>query len=47
LVASLPEPSREAIRLTEIEGLTQADAAQRAGLSISGMRSRVPQGGSR
>ena len=44
MIATLPEPYREAIRLTEIEGLTQADAAERAGISLSGMKSRVQRG---
>ncbi|WP_327587875.1 hypothetical protein OHA25_13410 [Nonomuraea sp. NBC_00507] len=37
----LPEPYREAIVLTEYEGLTQAEAAQRARISVPGMKSRV------
>ena len=44
MVASLPEPYREAIVLTELEGLTQAEAAQRVGISLSGMKSRVQRG---
>jgi RNA polymerase sigma-70 factor (ECF subfamily) len=44
LVERLGESYREAIRLTEIEGLTQAQAAKRAGLSLSGMKSRVQRG---
>lgn len=35
---------REALTLTEVEGLTQAEAAQRLGLSVSGMKSRVQRG---
>jgi RNA polymerase sigma-70 factor, ECF subfamily len=41
MIASLPEPYRDALRLTEIDGLTQAEAAERAGVSLSGMKSRV------
>lgn len=41
LVAGLPDPYREAIVLTEYEGLTQAEAARRAGVSAPGMKSRV------
>jgi RNA polymerase sigma-70 factor (ECF subfamily) len=41
LLQQLPAPSREAITLTELEGLTQASAAARLGLSTSGMKSRV------
>ncbi len=43
-VASLPEPYREALRLTELGGLTQREAAARLGLSHSGMKSRVQRG---
>jgi RNA polymerase sigma-70 factor (ECF subfamily) len=41
LLERLPAPYREAIMLTELEGLTQASAAARLGLSTSGMKSRV------
>ena len=41
LLERLPSPYREAITLTELEGLTQASAAERLGLSTSGMKSRV------
>jgi RNA polymerase sigma-70 factor (ECF subfamily) len=44
LLQQLPEPYREAIMLTELEGLTQASAAARLGLSTSGMKSRVQRG---
>jgi len=37
----LPALSREALVLTDIDGLTQAVAATALGLSISGMKSRV------
>jgi RNA polymerase sigma-70 factor, ECF subfamily len=40
----LPESYREALRLTEIEGITQTAAAERLGLSPSGMKSRVQRG---
>jgi RNA polymerase sigma-70 factor, ECF subfamily len=40
----LPEPYREAITLTELEGLSQKEAARRLGLSHSGMKSRVQRG---
>jgi RNA polymerase sigma-70 factor (ECF subfamily) len=43
-VARLPSPYREAIILTELEGLSQKDAAAMLGLSISGMKSRVQRG---
>jgi RNA polymerase sigma-70 factor (ECF subfamily) len=41
LMRNLPDPYAEALLLTEIGGLTQADAASRLGLSVSGMKSRV------
>jgi len=40
-VDRLPEPYREAIRLTELGELTQKAAASRLGISVSGMKSRV------
>jgi RNA polymerase sigma-70 factor (ECF subfamily) len=43
-VARLPSPYREAITLTELEGLTQKDAAEMLGISLSGMKSRVQRG---
>lgn len=41
---ALPAPYREALTLTEIEGLTQREAAERLGLSLSGTKSRVQRG---
>jgi len=43
-VARLPSPYREAVTLTELEGLTQKDAAEMLGISVSGMKSRVQRG---
>lgn len=43
-VAMLPSPYREALTLTELEGLTQKDAAEMLGISVSGMKSRVQRG---
>jgi RNA polymerase sigma-70 factor (ECF subfamily) len=43
-VARLPGVYRHAITLVELEGLTQADAAAIAGISLSGMKSRVQRG---
>jgi RNA polymerase sigma-70 factor (ECF subfamily) len=43
-VARLPSPYREAITLTELEGLTQREAAEMLGISLSGMKSRVQRG---
>lgn len=44
LLRRLPESYRDALTLTEIDGLTQAQAAERLGLSLSGMKSRVQRG---
>jgi RNA polymerase sigma-70 factor, ECF subfamily len=43
-VAALPSPYREALTLTELEGLTQKDAAAMLGLSLPAMKSRVRRG---
>lgn len=44
MIARLAHPYREAIELTELQGVTQVEAARRAGISISGMKSRVQRG---
>jgi RNA polymerase sigma-70 factor (ECF subfamily) len=43
-VTMLPSPYREAITLTEIEGVSQKDAAVMLDISHSGMKSRVQRG---
>jgi RNA polymerase sigma-70 factor (ECF subfamily) len=43
-VARLHSPYREAITLTELQGLTQKEAAEMLGVSLSGMKSRVQRG---
>jgi RNA polymerase sigma-70 factor (ECF subfamily) len=43
-VAMLRSPYREALTLTELEGLTQKQAAEMLGISLSGMKSRVQRG---
>ena len=43
-VAMLPSPYREALILTELQGITQKDAAAMLGISLSGMKSRVQRG---
>ena len=43
-IDNLPGKYRDALLLTEIEGLSQAEAARRLGLSVSGMKSRVQRG---
>ena len=44
MIGRLAEPYRTAIELTSIQGLTQAEAAKQAGISLSGMKSRVQRG---
>jgi RNA polymerase sigma-70 factor (ECF subfamily) len=44
LVDRLPEKHREALVLTEFEGLTQIEAARRLGISVSGAKARVQRG---
>ena len=44
LLAELPPQHREALTLTELGDLSQADAARRLGVSPSGMKSRVQRG---
>jgi RNA polymerase sigma-70 factor, ECF subfamily len=41
MVRSLPEMDRQALVLTEYQGLTQKEMAERLGLSFSGAKSRV------
>jgi len=43
-VAMLRSPYREALTLTELEGLSQKQAAEMLGISHSGMKSRVQRG---
>lgn len=43
-VESMDPHYRDALVMTELEGLTQAEAAERAGISVSGMKSRVQRG---
>lgn len=43
-VALLPSRYREALTLTELEGVTQKEAAEMLGVSLSGMKSRVQRG---
>jgi RNA polymerase sigma-70 factor, ECF subfamily len=47
MVRGLPDDYRRAIELTELEGMTQAAAAERLGLSIPGAKSRVQRGRAR
>jgi RNA polymerase sigma-70 factor (ECF subfamily) len=44
MLRQLQPTYREAVTLTDLEGITQAEAAQRVGVSLSGMKSRVQRG---
>ena len=44
LIDDLPLPYREAIVLSDLQGVRLADAAKAAGVSLSGMKSRVQRG---
>jgi RNA polymerase sigma-70 factor (ECF subfamily) len=43
-IQTLPEPYREALLLSEIRGLPQAEVADRLSISLSGAKSRVQRG---
>lgn len=44
LVPQLPSPYRETLELTELQGLTNAEAARRLGTSLAAVKSRVLRG---
>jgi RNA polymerase sigma-70 factor (ECF subfamily) len=44
LLERLPEKHREALILTELDGLSQVEAAHELGISVSGMKARVQRG---
>ncbi|MCR9162591.1 MAG: sigma-70 family RNA polymerase sigma factor [Nannocystaceae bacterium] len=44
MIDSLPPHYAEAVRLADLEGVSQAEAARRLGLSHSGFKSRVQRG---
>jgi len=44
MVRQLPDGYREAVQLSEIEGLPQQEVADRLGLSLSGAKSRIQRG---
>lgn len=44
MIDELPDTYREAILLSEIEGLTQKEVAERQAISLSGAKSRVQRG---
>lgn len=43
-INELPEPYREAVMMSEIEGITQQALADKLGISLSGAKSRVQRG---
>jgi RNA polymerase sigma-70 factor (ECF subfamily) len=44
MLAGLPEEQRAAVEMIDLDGMSQADAAEQAGVSLSGMKSRVQRG---
>src|SRR5690606_26871983 len=44
LIGELPDRYRDAVRLAEIDGLSQQEVADRLGLSLSGAKSRIQRG---
>lgn len=44
MLNQLPPAYQEAIRIVDLEGTTQQEAARRVGVSLSGMKSRVQRG---
>jgi RNA polymerase sigma-70 factor (ECF subfamily) len=44
MIGQLPPLYREAVRLVDLEGLPQREAAARTGITLSGMKSRVQRG---
>lgn len=44
MIESLPDDYRQALELTDLNGVTQNRAAEQLGISVSGMKSRVQRG---
>jgi RNA polymerase sigma-70 factor (ECF subfamily) len=44
MLSQLPPVYQDAVRVVDLQGVTQHEAAQRAGVSVSGMKSRVQRG---
>ena len=44
MIERLPEPYRHAVRLADIDGLSQQELAERLSISLSGAKSRVQRG---
>jgi len=47
MIAALPDPYREAVQMSELEGLSQAEVANRLAISLSGAKSRIQRGRSK
>ncbi len=44
VIHELPAEQQEALRLVDLEGMSQSEAARKVGISLSGMKSRVQRG---
>jgi RNA polymerase sigma-70 factor (ECF subfamily) len=44
MIDILPQTLRDAVRMYEIDGLSQSEIAKRLGISLSGAKSRVQRG---
>ena len=44
MIADLPDKYHRAVELADVEGMTQANVAERLGISVSGAKSRVQRG---
>jgi RNA polymerase sigma-70 factor (ECF subfamily) len=44
MIAALPEGFRDAIRMSEVEGLSQQAVAARLGLTLTAAKSRIQRG---
>jgi RNA polymerase sigma-70 factor (ECF subfamily) len=44
MIRGLPEPYRQALELSELEGIPQRKVAERLGISLSGAKSRIQRG---
>ena len=47
MIAQLPEPYRDAVRMSELEGVPQAEVAARLSIGLSGAKSRIQRGRAR
>jgi len=47
MIEQLPEPYRDAVRMSELEGVSQAEVAARLSIGLSGAKSRIQRGRAR